>query len=126
MIELLTPEFFVGVAVALVGALGSVLVARQNAQANEKQTISQRFDTLLDAQGAEITRLSAEVKELRTDFKKEQQLTEELKEESSKWRSLLQVALTYLRRLHQWESAGAPPPPPQMPPELVAKLWEDL
>lgn len=126
MADLQVFDLLAGIVVAAIGAIGGLGAARVKSGSDEKSDLTQRFDTLLDAQGAEITRLSMEMRELRTDFKKEQKLTEELKEESAQWRSLLQVALTYLRRLHNWEREGAPPPPPTMPPELVDKLWEDL
>lgn len=122
----LGPELLIGVVVAIVGAAGSFLVARVNASATEHSEITKRFDTLLDRQGNEIERLSKEVTELRTEFRKEQELTEALKEESTRWRGLLRLALAYLRALRSWEEANHPPPPPMMPAELNEWLWEDL
>lgn len=119
----LAPELLIGMATLLFGAVGGWFIAPRTAAQTEH---TKRIDILLDHQGQEIARLGSEVKSLRNEFKEEQQLTETLKEESSKWRGLLQVAVTYLRRLHIWQSEEQTCPPPAMPSELTHFLWEDL
>lgn len=126
MPQLLTPEVFVGVVVAVIGVLGSVLVAKLNGRQARESENTKRLELLIVGQGSEIERLNKEVADLRDEFKKEQQLTETLKEESSKWRGLLQTALEYLRRLHNWQVMELPPPPPPMPEELIGFLWEEI
>lgn len=119
-------ELLIGLMIAVVGAFGTWLTSKANFRAAKQTDLTARYDLLLDNQGKEIARLGTEVLKLREEFKEEQQLTETLKEESSRWRELLQTALAYLRQLHGWRTEGHEPPPPEMPPELMEFLWEDL
>lgn len=119
-------ELLVGLAIAVLGAVGTWLTAKANFRAAKQTDLTARYDLLLDTQGKEIARLAAEVKDLRVEFRKEQELTQTLKEESNKWRELLKMALGHLRVLHEWREKGHPPPPPEMPQALDQLKLEDL
>lgn len=119
-------ELLIGLTIAVLGAIGTWLTAKANFKAAKQTDLTARYDLLLDNQGKEIARLATEVKDLRVEFRREQELTQTLKEESNKWRELLKMALGHLRVLHEWREKGHPPPPPEMPLVLDRLRLEDL
>lgn len=119
-------ELLVGLFIAVIGAIGTWLTAKANFRAAKQADLTDRYDLLLDNQGKEIARLASEVKELRGEFRKEQELTHTLREESNKWRELLKMALGHLRVLQEWRERGHQPPPPEMPLVLDRLRLEDL
>ena len=106
----------VGAAITgVLGLVGVVVTAVIGFRSKLAEDTTRRIELLMKDQNQEISDLRGEVRELRDDV-------EAVREESRRWRSLLDIALANIRSWVAWNAGGRHGDPPGVRDELVEHL----
>lgn len=97
------------------GLIGVTITAVIGFRSKIAEDTTKRIEIVMKEQGDDITDLKAMVKGLRGEV-------EQVREESRRWRSLLDVALANIRSWVAWNAGGCHGAPPGVRDELVEHL----
>ena len=105
----------VALATAVLGLVGVTLTAVIGFRSKLAEDTTRRIEILVEEQGDDIKDLEEKVSSLRGEV-------EQVREESRRWRSLLDIALANIRSWVAWNAGGRHGDPPGVRDELVEHL----